>query len=52
VRGYPVDRVQHEVAFLGRHVSWTLREVMELDHGQRRQWVDEVAGQIGDDGRR
>ena len=24
IAGYPVDRVHHEVAFLGRHVHWTL----------------------------
>jgi len=43
-----VDRVHHEVAYLGRHVHWTLDEVMSLDHAQRRRWVDEVATQLGD----
>jgi hypothetical protein len=43
--GYPVDRVHHEVAFLGRHVHWTLSELLSLDHRQRRRWVDEVARQ-------
>jgi hypothetical protein len=42
-----VDRVHHEVAFLGQHVHWTLQEVLDLDHAQRRRWVDEVATQIG-----
>jgi hypothetical protein len=40
-----VDLVHHEVAYLGRHVNWTLHEVLELDHAQRRRWVAEAAGQ-------
>ena len=40
--GYPLDRVHQEAAFLGRHVHWTLTEVLQLDHGQRVRWVREV----------
>ncbi|MCX4821042.1 hypothetical protein OG883_14185 [Streptomyces sp. NBC_01142] len=40
--GYPLDRVHQEVAFLGRYVHWTLTEVLNLDHAQRRRWVREV----------
>lgn len=46
--GYPVDRVHHEVAFLGMHVHWTHEEVMNLDHAQRRRWVDEVTAHLTD----
>jgi hypothetical protein len=41
-----VDRVHHEVAFLGRHVHWTLVELLTLDHAQRRRWVREVAATL------
>jgi hypothetical protein len=34
------------VAFLGRQVHWTLSEVLDLDHGQRRRWVSEVQDQL------
>ena len=44
--GHPVDQVRHEVALLGRHVNWGLREVMELDHGERSRWVYEVTGLV------
>ncbi|GAA4842599.1 hypothetical protein GCM10025787_24890 [Saccharopolyspora rosea] len=37
-----MDRVHHEVAFLGRNVHWTLAELLDLDHAQRRRWVREV----------
>jgi hypothetical protein len=46
VIGHPVDRVQHEVAFLGLHVHWTLHEVLGLDHGSRREWVRTVAERL------
>jgi hypothetical protein len=41
-----VDRVHHEVAFLGRHVHWTLDELLSLDHASRRRWVHEVTSQL------
>jgi hypothetical protein len=32
-------------------VHWTLTEVLNLDHAQRRRWVQEIADQIaGDEG--
>jgi hypothetical protein len=43
VTGYPLDRVHQEAAFLGRNTSWTLTEVLDLDHAARRRWVAEVA---------
>ncbi|MGV9385759.1 DUF6760 family protein [Nonomuraea sp. NPDC003707] len=46
IAGYPLDRVHQEAAFLGRHVHWTLTEVLNLDHAQRRRWVREVASQL------
>jgi hypothetical protein len=30
------------VAYLGRHVHWTLEELLGLDHVERRKWVAEV----------
>jgi len=31
-------------------MHWTLTEVMDLDHAQRRRWVQEVAGQLAREG--
>jgi hypothetical protein len=44
--GYPLDRVHREAAFLGRHVHWTLSEVLDLDHAQRLRWVQEISEQL------
>jgi hypothetical protein len=46
IAGYPVDRVRHEVAFLGQHVNWTLVELLSLDHAERRRWLREVTAVI------
>jgi hypothetical protein len=51
IAGYPLDRVHQEAAFLGRHVHWTLTEVLSLDHAQRRRWVRELTGQLEREGR-
>jgi hypothetical protein len=49
--GYPLDRVHQEAAFLGRHVHWTLSEVLDLDHAQRLRWVSEVRTQLEQESR-
>jgi len=36
------------VAFLGRHVHWSLTEALALDHVERSRWVHEVAGQLAE----
>ncbi|WP_406335885.1 DUF6760 family protein [Streptomyces sp. NBC_00203] len=41
-----MDRVHHEVAFLGRHVAWTLEELLSLDHAARLRWVGEISAQL------
>jgi hypothetical protein len=34
------------VAFLGQYVHWTLNEVLNLDHAERRRWVGAVTEQL------
>jgi hypothetical protein len=43
MNGYPLNQVHQEVAFLGRWMHWGLNEVLDLDHAQRRRWVEEAA---------
>jgi hypothetical protein len=45
-----LDRVHQEAAFLGRHAHWTLTEVLQLDHGERQHWVQEIADLLGQEG--
>lgn len=40
---YPHDRLWEEMAFLAYHFHWSLREVMALEHADRRRWCDELS---------
>ena len=42
VLGYPLAWVYQEVAYLGCRVHWTHEELMNLDHMERRRWLEEV----------
>jgi hypothetical protein len=32
-----------EVAYIAYHFHWPLQEIFELEHAERRRWVDEIA---------
>jgi hypothetical protein len=35
--------LREEVAYLAYHFHWPLDEILELEHEERQQWVEEVA---------
>lgn len=41
--GYPPDRLSEEVAYIAYHFHWPHDEIMRMEHGDRRQWVAEIA---------
>jgi hypothetical protein len=43
IAGYPLDRLYEEVAYLAYHFHWPPDSLLDLDHAERRRWVDEVA---------
>lgn len=43
INGYPLDRLHEEVAYIAYHFHWPLQEIMELEHAERRRWVEEIA---------
>ncbi len=43
VVGYPLDRLHEEVAYIAYHFHWTKDAIMELEHGERQRWVEEIA---------
>lgn len=45
VLSYPSDQLYEEVAYLSMHVNWSLDEILNLEHPDRRRWVTEV-GQL------
>jgi hypothetical protein len=35
--------LHEEVAFVAYHFHWPLDEILELEHAERRRWVEEIA---------
>jgi hypothetical protein len=32
-----------EVAYIAYYFHWHLQDILELEHGERRRWVEEIA---------
>jgi hypothetical protein len=43
IRGYPLDRLYEEVAFIAYHFHWSHEEIMQMEHRERQRWVDEIS---------
>jgi len=41
--GYPLDRLHEEVAYIAYHFHWPRLDVMDMEHGERQRWVEEIA---------
>ena len=39
---YGADRLHEEVAYLAFHFHWSLDALLDLEHGDRLRYVDEV----------
>jgi hypothetical protein len=38
-----LDRLHEEVAYIAYHFHWPLEDILALEHGDRRRWVEEIA---------
>lgn len=43
VVSYPLERLLEEVAYLAYHFHWTYEEVLNMEHAERQQWVEQLA---------
>ena len=43
VRGYPLKALYQEVAFVAYHFHWPPDQILNLEHGERRRWVEEIS---------
>jgi Family of unknown function (DUF6760) len=41
--GYPVPLIYEEAAFIAYHFHWSLAEIFDLEHADRRHWVREIS---------
>ena len=43
VLGHRLDLLFEEVAFLAYHFHWPMSDILELEHADRRRWVQEIS---------
>ena len=41
---YPLEKIYQEVAYIAYHFHWSLDVVLEMEHKERRLWVEEISG--------
>jgi hypothetical protein len=44
VSGYPLEQLFEEVAFIAYYFHWSREEILNLDHFERRSWVEKISG--------
>ena len=43
VLGYPLKQLYEEVAFVAYHFHWAPDAILNLEHAERRRWVEEIS---------
>ena len=43
VLGYPLKALYEEVAFVAYHFHWPHETILNLEHAERRRWVQEIS---------
>lgn len=43
VLGYPLQKLYEEVAFVAYHFHWPPDAILNLEHADRRRWVQEIS---------
>ncbi|GAA2769891.1 DUF6760 family protein [Streptomyces showdoensis] len=43
---YAADRIEEEAAYLAYHFHWSLDDVLDLEHGDRRRYVGRAAALV------
>ena len=41
---YPLEQLHEEVAYIAYYLHWPLKDILEMEHHDRRQWAERVAG--------
>lgn len=43
MKAYPLAQLYEEMAFIAFHFHWPVRELMALEHSERRRWCREIS---------
>jgi hypothetical protein len=42
MKRYPIERIYEEISYIAYHFHWSSQELMNMDHGERRKWCEEI----------
>jgi hypothetical protein len=43
IKGYPLEQLFEEVAYIAYYLHWPLDAILEMEHDDRREWVEKIA---------
>ncbi|MFH8617375.1 DUF6760 family protein [Streptomyces sp. NPDC017979] len=43
---YATDRLHEEIAYVAYHFHWSMEEILDLEHGDRRRYAGEIAALV------
>ncbi|WP_433328661.1 DUF6760 family protein [Spirillospora sp. CA-294931] len=43
---YATDRLHEEIAYVAYHFHWSLEEILDLEHPDRRRYADHIASLV------
>lgn len=43
---YATDRLHEEIAYVAFHFHWGLEDILDLEHQDRRRFVDQIASLV------
>jgi len=41
--GYPLDRLNEEVAYIAYHFHWSFGDILQMERRDRQEWVNQIA---------
>ncbi|MBL1103164.1 hypothetical protein JK361_00830 [Streptomyces sp. 5-8] len=43
---YATDRLHEEIAYIAYHFHWSMGDILDLEHHDRRRWTGEIASLV------
>ncbi|WP_366938103.1 DUF6760 family protein [Sulfurovum sp.] len=43
LKGYPLDKIYEEVAFIAYYFHWSEKEILQLPHWERKEWCEKIS---------
>jgi hypothetical protein len=43
---YATDRIHEEIAYIAYHFHWSLADILDLEHQDRRRYAEQIAALV------